>query len=192
MAGTRRRLVCFVLGAFAITAIAVLWQQSFDGILAVEEFQPAIDQAAVEAGLENPDLLAALVYAESRGNPAAVSSVGALGLCQLLPTTAVELALRHGISGPPWSPADNLRMGAHYLAELLLMFDHNVDLALLAYRLGPGRVSRLIMEAGSPSSYIKALRRRRPSAWEYRTQIMRFEQRFRERRLALQSLDEPS
>ncbi len=181
----QRRLIGFVVASFALVAILTLFQQQFDGVLAVERFRTELDLASEQAQLPNLDILPALVYAESRGNESAVSSIGALGLCQVLPTTAAELAERYQLPGPPWSPAQNLELGAYYLAQLLNDFSGDLELAVLAYRLGPAHVSRKIVEAGSILSYKQSLRRRKPSTWEYLTQIKRFTDRFEERRLAL-------
>ena len=63
---------------------------------------------AVPAGLD-PRLFAALVWSESWCNPEAVSWVGAIGLAQLVPTTAAWLGV------DPWVPAQNLDGGARSL-----------------------------------------------------------------------------
>lgn len=79
------------------------------------------------------DLFLRLVHQESRWNPDAVSSKGALGLAQLMPDTARLLGV------DPLDPAQNLDGGARYLR---MMFDRFGDweLALAAYNAGPGAV----------------------------------------------------
>ncbi len=79
------------------------------------------------------DLFLRLVHQESRWNPDAVSSKGALGLAQLMPETARLLGV------DPLDPAQNLDGGARYLR---MMFDRfgDWDLALAAYNAGPGAV----------------------------------------------------
>ena len=176
-----RRVEAFVLVSFACVVGIVLLRQGSDRLLAVEVWAQEIVRAADAAGQRDPALLAALVYAESRGQIEAKSIAGARGLCQLLPATASEMALRHGISGSPWEPVNNLRLGAFYLGEQLDRFQGDLDLALLAYRLGPSAVSKAIQIAGSPDAYKEELRKRKPSPWEYRTQILRFRDRFAER-----------
>ena len=176
-----RRVEAFVLLSFACVAGIVFLRQGPDRLIAVEVWAREIVHAADVAGKQDPALLAALVYAESRGQVEAKSIAGARGLCQLLPSTASEMALRHGISGSPWDPDNNLRLGAFYLREQLDRFQNDVDLALLAYRLGPSAVSQAIQAAGSAEAYKEELRRRKPSPWEYRTQILRFRDRFAER-----------
>jgi soluble lytic murein transglycosylase-like protein len=82
----------------------------------------------------SPALLAALVWQESRWHPTAVSAKGALGLTQLMPSTA------HALTVDARDPAANLDGGAHYLRQMLDLFDGDVERALAAYNAGPGRV----------------------------------------------------
>ncbi len=81
-------------------------------------------------------LLAALVEVESSFLPDAVSPVGAVGLTQVLPSTARWL----GAPGDLTDPDSNLEAGARYLAQLLDRFDGNLELALAAYNAGPAAV----------------------------------------------------
>ena len=176
-----QRLTLFLVLVFGLTLVGVLVQRRDDAILAVEAWSAQIEAAAAEAGLPDPFLLAGLVYAESRGEAQAVSSTGALGLCQLLPSTAAELAARYAVSGPPYAPQDNLRLGARYLRELMDQFDGDEDLGLLAYRLGPGAVRRAIAAAGSVEAWKEEIRVQKPSPWEWRKQIERTREQFRRR-----------
>ena len=82
-----------------------------------------------------PGLLEAVAWQESRGRMSAVSVKGALGVMQLMPSTAAELGVR------PNDLADNIRGGALYLRRQLDRFG-SVPLALAAYNAGPGAVSR--------------------------------------------------
>lgn len=88
---------------------------------------------AAQATGVDPRLLAALVWAESGFRPDAVSSAGAVGLTQLLPTTAAMLGV------DPYDPAENLLGGARYLRRQLDTFGA-LELALAAYNAGPGAV----------------------------------------------------
>jgi hypothetical protein len=83
----------------------------------------------------NPDLLHAVIRAESAYNPNAVSRTGAVGLMQLMPGTAS----RYGVSDRT-DPEANLRGGAAYLRDLLKMFDDNLQLALAGYNAGENAV----------------------------------------------------
>jgi soluble lytic murein transglycosylase-like protein len=85
----------------------------------------------------SPDLVRALIQAESAFNPRAVSSKGAMGLMQLMPATAAE----HGVVDP-FNPAENIRAGVKYLKQLLVSYEGRVELALAAYNAGPGAVKK--------------------------------------------------
>ncbi|RMH04489.1 MAG: hypothetical protein D6702_03040 [Planctomycetota bacterium] len=173
----RRRLSRFLAAVFGLTLIGVLAQRPFDSVLRVEGWAEEIHAAAAAAGLDDPALLAGLVYAESRGRADARSRAGAFGLCQLLPGTAAELADRFGIDDPA-EPAANLRLGAAYLEEQLEAWNGDLRLALLSYRLGPAAVRREIELAGGRDAWLERLRRRKPSPWEYVTQVLRLRERF--------------
>jgi len=82
----------------------------------------------------DPALLKAVAKVESSFNPKAISPKGALGLMQLLPTTA-ELV---GVDDP-FDPLENLKGGALYLKKLLEEF-RDLSLALAAYNAGPDKV----------------------------------------------------
>lgn len=105
--------------------------------LANQPFTDLIQNAAHDAALD-PALVHALIYVESRYNPAARSPKGAVGLMQVLP----ETALRYGVADPARSPKANLRAGTRYLSDLLQVFGGRLDLALAAYNAGENTVQR--------------------------------------------------
>ncbi len=92
--------------------------------------------AAAQANGVDPDLLDALVQAESSYDPNSVSKVGAKGLTQLMPETAASVGVQN-----PFDPDQSLRGGAKYLASLLKQFP-DVSHAVAAYNAGPGAVIR--------------------------------------------------
>lgn len=104
----------------------------------------AVVKAEQEHGL--PALLVlALMEHESRFDPKARSSQGAVGLMQLLPGSAREIAQRHGLA---WhgvrtlhDPVKNVHLGVLYLVAMRETFD-SVDLAMAAYNIGPGAVQK--------------------------------------------------
>ncbi len=98
--------------------------------------ESALTAAARATGLD-PALLRAVALVESGGNPRAVSPAGALGLMQLMPSTARAL----GVSDP-FNAFENALAGARFLRELLGRYGGNIDLALAAYNAGPGAVDR--------------------------------------------------
>jgi len=80
-------------------------------------------------------LLRALVEVESNTQPHRISPAGAMGPGQLMPSTASLLRVED-----PFDPAPALDGSARYLAEQLVRFRGNVQLALAAYNAGPGNV----------------------------------------------------
>ena len=100
------------------------------------QYDDLIEHHAANHGL-SPDLVRAVIQAESGFNPRAVSSKGAIGLMQLMPATAGEL----GVSDP-FRPDDNIRAGVSYLAQLMARYNKNLELALAAYNAGPRSVER--------------------------------------------------
>ncbi len=109
-------------------------------------FRRQIGRWARTSGVD-PDLLQALVREESRFNPWARSSTGAIGLAQLMPRTAREVAAGLGMRVTPAAlhrPDLNIRLGAAYLGDLLAQLDGSKVLALAAYNAGPEAVWRWI------------------------------------------------
>ncbi len=95
-----------------------------------------VDQAAARNGLQ-PQLIHSVIQVESAYNPFAISPKGALGLMQLIPSTA----RRFGVSDV-FNPADNIEGGARYLKYLLDLYNWNYPLALAAYNAGEGAVAK--------------------------------------------------
>jgi len=99
------------------------------------EMSPSIERHARAKGLD-PELVHAVIRAESAYQTSAVSPKGAVGLMQVMPATG----RRFGVSDLA-HPEGNLRAGTAYLRHLLNRFD-NVPLALAAYNAGEGAVIR--------------------------------------------------
>ncbi len=83
-----------------------------------------------------------MVREESYFDASITSSAGAVGLTQLMPATAKDIAHRMGMKDPAITdPSDNLAIGAHYLSTLITRF-HDIGEALFAYNAGYNRVER--------------------------------------------------
>jgi soluble lytic murein transglycosylase len=93
----------------------------------------------------DPSLLAAVIYTESRFDARARSKAGAIGLMQLLPSTARGIAVRTGgdafVVDDLYVPELNVRYGAWYLRNLLNRYGDERT-ALAAYHAGQGNVDR--------------------------------------------------
>ena len=99
-----------------------------------------LEQAAQRAGLA-PALLAAIAKQESRFSPTVRSPVGAVGLLQLMPDTAAEVAGGAVSETELEDPGRNADLGARYLNQLLGQWQGNPVLAAASYNAGPGAVS---------------------------------------------------
>jgi len=102
--------------------------------MAQKELQPIVDRAAERFGV-SAALINAVIRAESGFNSGAVSPKGAMGLMQLMPTTAS----RFGVSNA-FSPKENIKGGTAYLAHLIKRFGGDLKLAIAAYNSGPQAV----------------------------------------------------
>jgi soluble lytic murein transglycosylase-like protein len=99
-------------------------------------FADLINKAAQKYGV-NPQLVNAVIKAESNFNPRATSYCGAAGLMQLMPATARSLGVTD-----IYDPAQNIEGGVKFLSGLLSHFHGNTQLAVAAYNAGPGAVDR--------------------------------------------------
>lgn len=114
--------------------------QQLERSLQTPSFVVELEQAAQAAAVP-ATLLAAVAKQESRFSPGVSSSAGAVGLLQLLPDTAAELA--GGPLGPEAlrDPGRNARLGALYLKQLLAQSQGNPVLMVASYNAGPGAVA---------------------------------------------------
>jgi soluble lytic murein transglycosylase-like protein len=104
--------------------------------LSRQHYGAVIEHAAGQFGIDAA-LLHAVISVESSYNTKALSKRGAGGLMQLMP----ETAKRYGVADV-FDPADNVRGGAQYLAELLRLFRNDLQLVLAAYNAGEAAVAK--------------------------------------------------
>lgn len=115
------------------------------------EYRADIERAADIYGID-PYLLAAMARTESRFDPEAVSRVGAVGIMQVMPDTAVwitGLERWQGDESPDLTdPRDSLELGACYISYLFERFNTDERAVVAAYNAGQGVVARWVSETG--------------------------------------------
>jgi soluble lytic murein transglycosylase-like protein len=116
-----------------------------------DPFEHLIIEASTRYGVE-PELIRAVIMAESRFDPKAVSPKGAIGLMQLMPMTAKAMGVDDLLD-----PQDNISAGVKYIRLLLDDFEGDVTLALAAYHAGSSRVRRHggVPPIGATHRYVK-------------------------------------
>ena len=107
--------------------------------------------ASLREGID-PELAFRLVRLESEFNAHAISKVGAIGLTQLMPSTAKMLEKKVVSREQLFNPQTNLRVGFRYLRSLLDQYKGNVNLALLAYNRGEDAVWRDVRAGVDPGN----------------------------------------
>jgi soluble lytic murein transglycosylase-like protein len=98
------------------------------------KYDKVIEQAAHKNHIDS-NLLRAVITVESGYKRGVVSHAGAVGLMQLLPSTAHRFGARN-----VYDPVQNIHAGARYISYLMNMFKHNSRLAIAAYNAGEGSV----------------------------------------------------
>jgi soluble lytic murein transglycosylase-like protein len=106
------------------------------GLLQTSPYSQIISSMAETHGVD-PVLVTALIQVESGNRPTARSHKGAMGLMQLMPSTARQYNVRN-----PYDPKANIAAGVKHLKSLIDRFDGVVELALAAYNAGEGAVKK--------------------------------------------------
>jgi soluble lytic murein transglycosylase len=151
----RRRLaavaVAVLLGAMCAAIITGLGPEAVRELGALPlRHDDIIRQQAADKDLD-PALIAAVIYAESHFRNGQTSSAGAIGLMQVTPATARDIARRSGgttfVTGDLHDPQVNISYGSYHLRYLIDHFGGNEAFAVAAYNAGEGNVDRWIAEA---------------------------------------------
>lgn len=184
---TRRRVVLAVLSLLAVPGLLLLVRDlvvtSPEDV--AERMRSLVPLARVEAARRDlaPELVLAVIAVESKGDPEARSSKGALGLMQLLLPTAREQAALLGDPEPDeddlLDPETNVRLGAAYLARQVERFGGSERLGLAAYHAGPGRVNEWIRSWPGRSPEEVLDRAAFPATRSYVDSVLEYRERFR-------------
>lgn len=150
-----------------VTLVTELGAKSGRSSLSVRAAKKALQQniVLVDGGYPTPKtpsgvgleraLTLAITRQESEFDPNARSPANALGMMQLLPRTAKEVAKKNGMAFSQnrlSEPSYNMALGSHYLARLISGYDGSYILGIAAYNAGPGNVRKWIKRFGSPGS----------------------------------------
>lgn len=161
-----------------------LW--SIVGIRRVEGHAAEIRAAAAESGID-PCLLAAVMYAESRGQVDAVSSRGALGAFQLMPSAAGDAASKLGLPEPTREDllSDALlgaRLSASHLAWLIRHEGPDAERVLVAYNAGRTKLRRWLEAEGGYEAWRRSrLDQGGSGTLAYARTVLEMRDRFRQR-----------
>jgi soluble lytic murein transglycosylase len=134
-------------------AMRVVRNSAKRGIILPERGYPIRTTPNDVSGAAESALVLGVTRQESSFDPMARSGAGALGMMQLLPTTARIVARRSGLgAGRLEDPDYNMRVGSAYLGQLVDQFSGSYVLAAAAYNAGPGRPTQWTSLCGDPRS----------------------------------------
>ena len=150
---TRKLFRLGVLGALVAALIfstaSGYAKQLIDAGIYPRKYREHVEQYADSYGVE-PNLVYAMIKAESGFRPNVVSYAGAIGLMQVMPETyEQDISKKIGMEADPsllYDPETNIRYGVYYLRYLYSKFGYNPDLVSAAYNGGEGNVSEWLLD----------------------------------------------
>ena len=115
-----------------------------------QDYSELIEKYSKEYNIPG-DVIYATIKVESDFDPEAISSAGAIGLMQIMPSTfewltGDEHLGEHLSSNKLFDPEVNIRYGTYYLKYLYTKFDHNWDTVAAAYNGGEGNVAKWLAD----------------------------------------------
>lgn len=144
----RRKLLLFIIiGFIAILFIRSNW---ISEMMYPVKYRGIISDKSVKYEVD-PHLIAAVIRVESNFQTGRESPKGAVGLMQLMPTTAEWIVERNklkmiSLDELKHDPELNIELGTWYLRHLLGQFEDDVIISIAAYNAGPGNVSKWLEE----------------------------------------------
>ncbi|MGO4712187.1 lytic transglycosylase domain-containing protein [Bradyrhizobium sp. 2TAF24] len=134
----RRCAVLFAVGTLSVgSGLAVAQSMPIARAPAVDPYAAPIAEASKRFGIPER-WIRAVLRAESAGDARAISSVGAVGLMQVMPDTWAGLRIRHRLGRDPYDPRANILAGTAFLREMWDRYG-NVAAMLASYNAGPNR-----------------------------------------------------
>lgn len=134
-------------------ALKIAKEATKEGMFLTAQAFPVITDRLKDVNTEWA-LVHAIIRQESMFDTQAQSPAGALGLMQLMPGTAKQLAKECGLRPNAWAltsnPSYNILLGTTYLDQLLDRFDGYYPMAIAAYNAGPARMKQWIHDFGDP------------------------------------------
>jgi len=138
-----KKTLKIILQVYLIACLLILIYVFFSVRKAIK-FYPIIEYYSTEFNVD-PLLVTSIMKVESNFNPDAKSKKGAIGLMQLMPQTAKEVATKHlnlekYNEKELYDPDLNIALGVYYVKILSDMFNNNTNLVLASYNAGLGNV----------------------------------------------------
>ena len=156
-----RLYVTLVVVLFFLTAVYLISSDWFWNAFSPITYNNILQQYSEEFKID-PLLIAAIIKSESAFNPIAESDKGAMGLMQLMPSTAEalahEMSLDYVNTEDLYNPEINIHLGYYYIVKLLKRYNGNLVFALAAYNAGTVKADEWLKNyRGDPDRAVVAI-----------------------------------